>query len=494
MRTKGAIAGVAMVGLGMTTACNAVTGVGDLEIGDRGPSVTARSSLIDMPGLTVKEIALYQGVKVPLMTGGMAAKSDIPIIEGRDALLRVFIETDASFSGDPVTARLFFDQDPEPIETVQNVLGNSTDDKLDSTINFDVPGDKVTVVSGYRVILGKDSGPLPKGPLAKGYPEKGFDPIPAESVGTTLKIMIAPVAYGADGSNRLPDLSDAQIQMYKDAFHSMYPAPSVEITVRSEPIAWKYQVGAGGNGWGELLDHVGTVRDQDKAPPDVYYFAPFMPTDSFGQFCGGGCVAGLGMLGQPSDTHSRAAIGLGYTGADTGVTALHEIGHNHGRNHAPCGGAQGVDPKYPHPGAQDGVWGYNLVSQQLYAPKITDIMGYCTPVWISDYTFTALAERIKFVNHARVIVPPEQQNLLYDRVMIGALGEVKWLAPARLPEPPQAEPTSLVLESDGVSEVVTGQLYRFDHLDGGILFWPAPARATKAVRLTLGGKSVRVPR
>ncbi len=483
-----------VLALGTISACNSVSGVGDLEVGDRGPVVTPFSSLLEMPGLKITEIALYQGVKRPLVVGGVAATSDIPIIDGRDALMRVFVETDATFSADPVTARLFFEGDPVPIEVTQNVAGNSTDGKLDSTLNFDIPGAKVSAAAGYKVILGKSSGEMPRGPLAKPYPEKGFEPMPAEYIGATLKIVLVPVAYGADGSDRLPDLSEEQIQMYTDAFHAMYPAPTVEISVRAEPVPWKFAIGPGGNGWGELLDHIGMIRQKDGVAPDVYYYAPFQPTKTFNQFCGGGCVAGLGMLGSANDSHSRAAIGLGYPGAETGVTALHEVGHNHGRDHAPCGGAQGVDPKYPHPGAQDGVWGYNLVTQQLYDPKITDIMGYCSPVWISDYTFTALATRIKLVNHAKVNYPPGSLNRMYDRVLIGPTGEVKWLEPGRLATPPMAEPISLTIESPGMNEAITGQIYRFDHLEGGIVFWPASERPVKAVRLDLKGKQVRVAR
>jgi hypothetical protein len=491
---KRALSIAALLGLAAINGCNSVTGVGDLEIGDRGPSVTPLASLLEMPGLRVKEIALYQGVKRPLMADGKPAESKIPIIEGRAALLRVFVEIDPTFSGKDVTARVFFDKDPTPLEITKAITGNSSDDKLDSTLNFDIPGEKVSAEGGYRVLLGELSGALPRGPVAKTYPEKGYDPFPVTSVGETLKIVIAPVAYGADGSDRLPDLSEAQMKMYTDAFYAMYPAPKVEITVRAEPIPWKYAIGPGGNGWGELLDHVGNTRQKDGVAPDVYYFAPFMPTANFGQFCGGGCVAGLGMLGQANDSHSRAAIGLGYTGAETGVTALHEIGHNHGRNHAPCGGAQGVDPKYPHSGGKDGVWGYNLVSQKLYSPETTDIMGYCSPVWLSDYTFTALADRIKLVNHAKVVFPPESLNRLYDRILIGPEGELKWLERARLATPPMAEPTTLIVESDGMNEAVDAQIYRFDHLEGGIVTWLASERPLKAVRLDVKGKNVRLAR
>src|SRR5204863_6701156 len=101
---------------------------------------------------------------------------------------------------------------------------------------------------------------------------------------------------------------------------------------------------------------------------------------SFGAFCGGGCVAGLGMIGSPGDAYSRVAIGLGFGGAEATDTAVHEIGHTHGRQHSPC--QVSGDPAYPHPGGVIGVWGYDSVQQQLLSPNTADVMGYCFPIWI----------------------------------------------------------------------------------------------------------------
>src|SRR5262249_33949416 len=162
---------------------------------DGGPVI---SPLVAAPGVTISEVALYQAVKVDLMIDGKPAPASIPITAGRDALLRVFLKTDASFTGKALTARLFLDEKGLPMEVMQTLSGSSSDDKLDSTLNFDVPGDKITPTTKYKVFVGVPLGSASSGAAAPSYPASGFDPIPAESIGDTLKIMLAPIAYGPD--------------------------------------------------------------------------------------------------------------------------------------------------------------------------------------------------------------------------------------------------------------------------------------------------------
>ena len=441
-------------------------------------------------GVAIKEIALYQAIKRTLMADGMPVKSDVPIVAGRDALLRVFVNLDASHD---LTAQLFLDEDEMPIEIVQTIAASSTDETLTSTLNFDIPGARITPTTKYRVVLGEPNVEKAVDAQALTYPATDSDPILGENVGETLKIVLAPIAYGANAV--LPPLTEEQIKMYTDGFRAMYPSPKIELTVRSEPIAWKYTISPSGAGWSALLNHVADVRLADKVGNDVYYYAPFTPTTSFGAFCGGGCVAGLGMLGDAGDNYSRAAIGLGYADPDSIVTALHEVGHNHGRQHAPCE-VQDPDPQYPHQGGEDGAWGYNLITKQLFPPTTTDIMGYCLNAWISDYTYKALFDRIKLINGAkRVITPASLKNRLYDRALLNEDGSVQWLSSIRMEEPPIAEEKSVVVESDGPTETVKGSFYRFDHVEGGVLFWPASTRKTRAIRVDVAaGKSVQLSR
>ena len=65
----------------------------------------------------------------------------------------------------------------------------------------------------------------------------------------------------------------------------------------------------------------------------------------------------------------------------------HEMGHVFGLLHAPCGTTAHVDDSYPYPHGQIGVWGYNFTSEDLVRPQTSDMMGYCRPVWLSDYNY-----------------------------------------------------------------------------------------------------------
>ena len=446
--------------------------------------------LIATAGVTIKEIALYQAVKRPLMAAGVAATSDITIVAGRDALLRVFVDVDMSRE---LVGRLFFDGALAPIEIKQTIAMSSVNERLDSTLNFEIPGSLINAGTKYRVAVGEIE-PMPgTAAEAPSYPAMGSDPMPGESCGDTLKIVLAPISY----KGKLPTLTEKEIKAYTDGFQAMYPAPKVEVTVRAMPIVWTQTVSANGSGWSQLLDKVAQTRLSDKVGKDVYYYAPFAPTASIGQFCGGGCVAGLGLLGQASDNFSRAAIGLSFPGdADSIITALHETGHNHGRQHAPCD-VQDVDPKYPHKGGQDGVWGYNFITKKLFPPTVPDMMGYCVPVWISDYTFNGLFQRIKAVNAPqRVIVPEALRDRMYDRALVNPDGSLQWLSSMRMEEPPSTDDErAIVVESEGLNENVKASFYRFDHLEGGIAVWPATERTTRAVRIDVAaGKMVRLAR
>jgi len=66
----------------------------------------------------------------------------------------------------------------------------------------------------------------------------------------------------------------------------------------------------------------------------------------------------------------------------------HELGHNWGRSHAPCG-TPDPDPNYPYAGGSIGGWGFDPRTGERLDPSETkDLMGYCFQnVWISDYTY-----------------------------------------------------------------------------------------------------------
>jgi hypothetical protein len=466
--------------------------------GSTDTTTTTTNPLADASGVNITQIALLQGVKTTLMNGGNPGNDGIPIVAGRDALMRLYLATDGNYNGQQVKARLSIQGVNDPIEVDAAVSGSPKDNNLNSTLNFKIPGASIQPGFSYRVDLLQPSADS-KGPNPGAhYPSDGFAKTNAASNGPGIKIKLVPIQYGADGSNRVPDTSPQMVQGYKNLFMAMYPTASVDISVR-QPAPYDGAVDANGNGWEELLTHLGDVRAGDNAPNDVYYYGAFAPASSFGAFCGGGCVAGLGNIGSASAAYLRAAIGLGFSddgGTVAWETAVHEIGHTHGRYHSPCGGAAGPDPAYPHAGAIIGVWGYNPITSQLFDPnKTTDVMGYCQPIWISDYTWKGIFTRIKQVNGANFVAPPELMNLTYDRVHIDMNGNAHWLSPIKLEFPPQEDAIPLTVQTSAGPVAVTGHHYGYDHLPGGVVLWAQPGgSAAKTVAFDWKGKQLSLSR
>lgn len=187
-------------------------------------------------------------------------------------------------------------------------------------------------------------------------------------------------------------------------------------------------------------------------------------------------------------THRRVLPGLATAGALlVAATTCLTVSYAGGPT-SPCGGAQGVDPSYPYPKAQIGVWGYDLLTQKLYNPgAYTDVMGYCQPIWVSDFTYVGLMDRIKAVNQARIIVPPELRDRTYDRAYIDLDGELHWLSPIRMELPPQGEAVDIDVEVGDAITTLTAQFYPYSHLPGGVYVWPQAGAPSQAVTVEWEG-------
>jgi hypothetical protein len=451
--------------------------------------------------LSITDIAVFQAVKIEVMKGGMDVAEtarNAPVIVGRDALVRAYVTPSSDYAGRAVTAELTLsDKSGATIAVVKDtktVLAASDDATLSSTFNFDVAGANLPRGVHYSIALRDPMGDPAEQPAGAMYPAGGAPtPLGAKSTGAQLKVEIVPVLFGADGSNRAPDTSAGQLSLYEQAMYNFYPAAKVDISV-GQPMSYSSPVEASGNGWQELLQALVARRASDGAPDDVYYFGAFSPADTFSYFCQMGCVAGLSNIDEnPSDATVRASIGLGFSGKPMATTMAHEIGHAHGRAHAPCGGAAQPDPQFPYSGGDIGDWGYDLHLKQLYAPSDgKDLMGYCQPTWISDYTYSALYERMALVNNVQQRAIDFVAPRAYRFVSVDPRGGARWGTTTMLHRRPAGElHTVRYLAGDGkVIGTETGHFYRYDHLGGGFLLVPeAPAGAASVV---IAGLSAQV--
>jgi len=136
--------------------------------------------------------------------------------------------------------------------------------------------------------------------------------------------------------------------------------------------------------WGKLLSKIEWMAAHNtKAPPGVYnlHWYGVVP-DLHGALRDG--ILGLGY------TPGRSAIGYG------GQTLAHELGHNFGRLHAPCGAPTKTwDINFPYAEGKTGEFGFDPDTQKVYDPAGTyDFMSYCGPAWMSPYTYQALYDRV----------------------------------------------------------------------------------------------------
>ena len=119
-------------------------------------------------------------------------------------------------------------------------------------------------------------------------------------------------------------------------------------------------------------------------------------------------------------------------------------------------------------------------------------MGYCFPIWISDYTFSALFNRIKQVNGAQIVVPQDQLDRTYEQIAIAPDGTATWNPPMKLHRPPMGEAKTVTLATASGPITVTGAFFPYDHLDGGILFVQQPADVATGLSVDLDGKLVQL--
>jgi hypothetical protein len=157
-------------------------------------------------------------------------------------------------------------------------------------------------------------------------------------------------------------------------------------------------------------------------------------------------------------------------------TLVHEVGHNHGREHAPCGDPAGADQAFPYPQAGIGVAGYDIGTQTLidpgqvdaeYGMATTDFMSYCLPQWWSDYSWQAIIERVRVTQAAKAEKDAWNHEVL--RGFVYGDGRVTW---SKVPAPSSA-PTwgvkagSLTMKSSDGS-VTTATIYEHRIADAGV--------------------------
>ena len=415
-------------------------------------------------GITLKSIAVYQTVKVPVMDSGTAITTDkrtTDIVTGRPTMFRLSVALDAGFAARQLSARITVNNGATAAQyfVKQAVSKDSVETDATSTFQVLVPAEQITVDTHYSAELVECATGTGTAGSAR-YPKTGDTALDARHTGG-LKVTIIPL----QANNKLPDTSDTALTTYRQQMLAMYPIDAITFTVAA-PVTIAYPVD-----WEATLDQMRAKRKTDAPAADVYYYGLLKPQDTFNAFCGNGCTTGIGYVGDANSGSYRAAMGVGYADRVSAQTMAHEIGHNHGRNHAPCvpngGSISGVDGNYPFSDGRTGIIGYDSRTKVLLSATGTDLMGYCSNVWLSEYTYGGITDRVALVNGNKAEVFSAAALNTWRVLIVGGTKGARWGVPITKPSLPEGTPVSARALDAGGNLVEEITVYRTEISDGG---------------------------
>ncbi len=306
----------------------------------------------------------------------------VPLVAGRSAYLRVFALANQSNSTQPlVRVRLY--NGAVLLQTYSiSASGSSVPTAVDegtltSSWNVLVPG--TLVQPNLRVLAEVD----PAGSIAESdevdnqFPLSGTPGAVDVRLLPTFNIRFVPVLQQVNGLTG--NVSAGNQESFLNDLKKLLPVGSYDADIRAPytTTAPALQNDNANGAWGTILSELLTLKFTEGS--SRYYYGVVKTTYSSG-------VAGIGYVG------GSARTALGWDNLPSGSSVMaHELGHNMGRQHAPCGGVASPDPAFPYAGGKIGVWGFDMATLALKSPlTYIDLMGYCSPVWVSDYNWSAM--------------------------------------------------------------------------------------------------------
>jgi hypothetical protein len=337
----------------------------------------------------------------------------VPLLAGRDAFLRVFAVANLANQAQPrVRVRLYHGT---TLVQSENVSGPPTgvpqapnEAVLSGSWNLLVPG--ALIQPGLRMLVDVD----PDGSIAETseadnrYPASGAAFPVDVRVLPAFTVRLVPVLQQANGLQG--NVTDANKEQFLADVKQVLPVGAYDADVRA-PYTTNAPVVQHDNangGWSTILSELHALKAADAS--SRHYYGVIKTGYSSG-------IAGMGYVGG----NGRTAVGWDRLPSGAGIMA-HEVGHNLGRTHAPCGNAGSTDPSFPHPGGQIGVWGLNVATLALKPPGTADFMGYCSPDWVSDYSWTGMiAHRESGVYSAPPTAAGSEGMLIWGRLRGNAI-------------------------------------------------------------------------
>ena len=249
------------------------------------------------------------------------------------------------------------------------------------------------------------------------YPAVGYKDIPVKTV-APLGLRFVPITIAATGLTG--SISAGNADEFLDKPRRMLPIHSFDVDFASTFTTFQPPLSASGDSWSAVLSELNS-KVRAETPSNRFHYGVVKVTYQSG-------VAGVGYVGSPSSVLSRAALGWDYLPSGSGIMA-HELGHNFGRFHSPCGNPGGIDQNWRsdgfYAGGFIGVYGFDFTDNSVKDPQLfTDVMGYCNNQWISDYTYAGMLNSLTDPNRvaSQPMVSGAQEQaaiLVWGRIVNG---------------------------------------------------------------------------
>ena len=429
----------------VTIASAAISGALSLQVSNTAANSSSSVTLEGASGNLKKSIALTLTVTPPnsalpdlyvkrLEWGQSVLKADLRLVPGKAAVLRAFVNaTQPGIGG--VTVRATASANGATLGTLDltappSVPTTDTATDLASTYWGVLPAGWVK--AGLEVKLDVDAG------RSVAESDEGNNAqLLKPTIGAGNKLFLTMVPLIVNG-NAAPPLDAAAVATLKTSLMSYWPLAEVDIQVRAP-----YTVSKANPSSSDVLSEVTTLQEADKS--NRYYYGYY------------NLSGGIGWIGYP---------------ASAGGTSLkivaHELGHNFGQYHAPCGNPGGIDANYPYKDGSIGSWGIDPRTNTLVDPaRYKDVMGYCGTNWVSDYMYRRVQLFLEqFPSLASANAPVSDLLLVSGTVNNGQISLEPLQRIGGVASAPKSGLYNLMLETASGAKQVSFDLRTATHEDG----------------------------